>query len=80
MDVMKEAQIIFREVFADDEIEISEEMTADDIPDWNSLTYIELLCAIEGHFNIKLNTREIRHFKNIGDMLAVIKKKTESCN
>ena len=78
MNLKEEVQDIFRDVFDDDELVIAEDMTADDIPDWNSLTHMELLCAIEENFQFKFNSREIRKFKDIGDLLKTIERKLKA--
>ena len=70
---------IFRDVFDDDEITIDAETTAADIEDWDSLSNIELLVAIEKDFDgIKFSTGEVANMKNVGEMVGVIKQKTGS--
>lgn len=64
---------IFREVFDDDEIVIGPETTAEEIFEWDSLSNIQLLVAIEKAFNgVKFNTGEVANLKNVGEMVAVI--------
>ena len=64
---------VFRDVFADDEIEIHGETTADDIEDWDSLTNVQLLIAIEKEFEgMKFNTGEVANLENVGQMVALI--------
>ena len=45
-EVFNKLNEIFREVFDDDEIEVSEETTSDDIEDWDSLEHINLVAAM----------------------------------
>jgi len=47
---------IFRVVFDDEEICINDEMTADDIEEWDSLMHIHLLIAIEKDFDVRFST------------------------
>lgn len=64
---------IFREVFDDDEIVIGPDTTAEEIFEWDSLSNIQLLVAIEKAFNgVKFNTGEVANLKNVGEMVAVI--------
>lgn len=61
---------IFREVFENDVIEISETTVAADIPEWDSLNHIYLVVAIEKHFNVKFTTHQIQSWQCVGDMLS----------
>ena len=64
---------IFRDVFDDDEIVIAPGTTAEEIPEWGSMSNIQLLVAIEKAFNgVKFNTGEVASLKNVGEMAAVI--------
>lgn len=73
---MKEKlQEIFRDIFDDEELVITEEMTAADIEDWDSLAQINLIIAIEKEFEVKFNLEEVSKLKNIGEMLEMIKIK-----
>ena len=65
---------IFRDIFDDEEIVLSDETTADDIEDWDSLEQINLLVAIEKHFNIKFKLDEVSHLANVGDMADLVMK------
>ena len=73
---MKEKlQEIFRDIFDDEELVITEEMTAADIEDWDSLAQINLIIALEKEFGVKFNLEEISKLKNIGEILEIIKIK-----
>ncbi len=63
---------IFQEVFDDDEIEIFEDMTAEDIDEWDSLNHIVLIVAIEKQFGLKLNAAEVGNLKNVGEFLTLL--------
>lgn len=75
MDIRNELQEIFREVFFDDELEIFDEMTADDVEDWDSLSHLNLIAAIEKKFNIEFTTEEMLGAKNVGEFIGYIETK-----
>ena len=75
MQVKEELQGVFRDVFDDDAIELFDEMTADDIEDWDSLTHVKLIAATEKHFGLKFRLTELMILKNVGDMIKLIEKK-----
>jgi acyl carrier protein len=78
MDEIKDRlQNIFRDVFDDSSIILQDEMSAKDIEEWDSLTYIQLIVTTEQQFNIRFMTAEIAELKNVGEFLKLIKKKLE---
>lgn len=75
MDVREKVQEVFREVFDDDGIELFDEMTAEDIEDWDSLAHIQLIVSIEKCFNIKFTTEEVLKLKNVGEFISLVNRK-----
>lgn len=73
--LMEDVQEIFRDVLDNEEIVLTEKTVADDIDEWDSLSHIQLIVAIEKHFKIKFNSQEIMSWKNVGDMIECLKKK-----
>lgn len=63
---------VFRDVFDDDSIEVRETTTSNDIEDWDSLEHINLVIAVEKHFNIKFNMGEVTTMKDVGAMADII--------
>jgi len=64
---------IFRDVFDDEDIVIDPETVAEDILEWDSLSNIQLLVAIEKAFNgVKFNTGEVANLTNVGEMVDII--------
>lgn len=66
---------VFQQVFDDDSIVLRREMTADDIDDWDSLTHMNLVIAMELQFKVKFALGELQTMKNVGEMLDLINKK-----
>ena len=64
---------IFRDVFDDDEIVVSKDLTAKDVDGWDSLTHIRLIITVEKAFKIKFSTSEIGKLEKVGDLVALIK-------
>jgi len=65
----------FRKVFGDNDIVINDAMTADDFEQWDSLTYIDLIVAIEREFRIKITTNDITKFEDVGNLITLIQTK-----
>jgi acyl carrier protein len=68
---------VFRQVFDDDSITCCRTTTADDIEDWDSLTHMNLVIALELRFKIKFALGELQKLRNVGEMLDLIRKKTD---
>ncbi|MFL5740264.1 MAG: acyl carrier protein [Flavisolibacter sp.] len=66
---------IFRDVLDNEDIVIKDSTTADDIEEWDSLSHIQLIVAIEKHFKIRFTTAEVTSYKNVGEMAEGIRKK-----
>lgn len=75
--VLKILNEVFCQIFDDEELVIDESTTAADIEDWDSLEHINLIVACEKKFSIKFDISEIGKMKNVGDMVAMIVKKSE---
>ena len=63
---------VFREVFDDDSITVNAETTAADIEDWDSLTHIQLIAAVEDEFGVKLSMKQVSSMKNVGEMAQIL--------
>lgn len=75
MSIIEPLTDIFREVFDDEDINLSREMTADDVDGWDSLSHVNLIVTIETRFNIKFTQKELLTFKNVGDLMDSIQSK-----
>jgi acyl carrier protein len=67
---------IFRETFADPAMLLRPELTAADVPGWDSLKMVMIFMAVEERFGIRLRTREMDALACVGDFLDLIERKT----
>ena len=74
MDIVNDLQEIFRDVFDDENLVITETTNSEDIEEWDSLTQIRLIVAIEKHFKIKLPVIKVSLLENVGDMVDLIQE------
>ena len=66
---------VFRDVFDDDEMAVTPELTARDVDGWDSLTHVRLLLTIERTFNVKFSASEVRKLENVGELAELIRHK-----
>lgn len=74
-EIFNKSNLIFRDIFDDDELNITHETTADDIEEWDSLSHIRLIAAHEKEFGIKFNTNEINSLNNVNEFHKLIYQK-----
>ncbi len=74
-DILAQVQDVFREELEVDDLVLTDETTADDVEEWDSLSHVQLVVALEKSFGIKFTSREILSWNNVGDLIDCIEKK-----
>ena len=74
-DILKEVNEIFVEILDNETLILTETTQAADVKDWDSLNHIQLIVAIEKHFNIRFKSKEIQSWANVGEMINSIQEK-----
>jgi len=64
---------VFHDVFDDDTIEVTPDLTAKDVDGWDSMTHIRLILAVERAFKVKFTTSEIGALKKVDDLATLIR-------
>lgn len=75
MEIIDRLQALFITVFDNDSIRVTPQLTADDVDEWDSLSHINLMIAIELEFGVEFDPSEIQTFANVGELIASIEKK-----
>ncbi len=73
--VMAELADVFRTVFDDPEIAITEATSADDVPAWDSMTHIALIVEVECRFGVTFAAAELDSLRRVGDLVRLIEAK-----
>lgn len=71
-EVFEKLDMIFQDIFDDEDIHVTETTTAEDIEDWDSLEHINLIVAIENTFSFKIPMEKIGSMKDVGEMADII--------
>ena len=74
-EVFDGVQDIFRDIFDEDDMIISDTTSSDKIEDWDSLNHINLVSAIEKEFKIKFALGELMTLKDVGAMVDLMLEK-----
>lgn len=75
MDTLAILNGVFRQVFDDDSLVVTRDTTANDIEEWDSLTHMNLVMAVEQRFKIRVALGELQSLKNVGGMVDLVDKK-----
>ncbi len=75
VQVYNKLTAVFREVFDEDELNVTPLTTADDVDGWDSLSHIRLVLAVSKAFGVKFSASEIGNLKNVGEFADLIEKK-----
>ena len=66
--------VIAREVFEEPDLELTEDLSPETLEAWTSLTFMQLLSAIEQDFSIKFKMMELLSLKTMGDIVQALSK------
>lgn len=74
-EIMSELEQIFMDVFAREDIQLSETTSTGDVEGWDSLMHITILEAVQNQYSIVFELEEIVEMKTVGDILQAIVSK-----
>lgn len=70
-EVIAELQTIFDNLFLEPVV-LTPALSAQDVPEWDSLTHISLMVAVEKAFGVRFRVGEVENVKNIGEFTSLI--------
>lgn len=74
-EIIKRLNVIFADIFDDEDIVLEETMTSKDIDGWDSLTHISIIASIEEEFKMKFSMDELKNMKSISCIIDIVKEK-----
>jgi acyl carrier protein len=73
-EIYRGLQHVFETVFRRRDIRLTPELTAADVPGWDSFRYVSIIMATEEYFRIKFPRSDIDDLKNIGDLAHAVER------
>ena len=73
-DIILKLTPIAQSVFEKKDLVLSEELSAETLDTWTSLSFMQLLTAIEQEFGFKCKMMELLSLKSMGDIIETIAK------
>jgi acyl carrier protein len=71
-DVYARLVPIFHELFDDDDIVVQPQLTASDVPGWDSMAHVRLMLLVEREFQVRFPAAEVAGLANVGDLVSLI--------
>ncbi len=76
-EILKKINNIFIDILDDNDIVLTNETTADDIEEWDSLNHIQIVVSIEKEFKIRFASKEIQSWMSINDLVNSVQNKLD---
>ncbi len=76
-NIKEKLKDIFIKIFQAPEIIITDDLSADQVAKWDSLTHLTMISEVENTFSIKFKLKELVAMKNVGDLIKLITEKTQ---
>lgn len=73
-DIYAKLTTVFHDVFDDDELVVTPRLTADDVPEWDSMSHVRLMLTVERAFGTRFAAAEITGLKNVGELVSLIQR------
>ena len=75
--ILERLTSIFKDVLDDNQLILKPETTANEVAEWDSVSHLILIHAIEENFHIKFDLAEIINFRSVGDICESIRLKSK---
>ncbi len=73
--IFEKLTMVFRKIFSDNTIVLKNELTANDVANWDSLSHMQMIGEVEAVFNIKFKLKELNKLANVKGLVGLIESK-----
>lgn len=73
-EIVSKLQVVFDQVFLD-RVEIRWDLSARDVPEWDSMLHISLVAGIEHAFSVRFRIGEVEATQNVGELVELLGRK-----
>jgi acyl carrier protein len=74
MSRREKLQNIFRTVMEDDDLVLTDDLTAADVPAWDSLAHVCLMFSIESEFGLQFEADQLTSFTTVAELEQFIER------
>ena len=72
VQVLNKLAHVFKTVFENEAMEVDETLTPEDVENWDSLTHMMLIEAIEVEFGIRFKLSDLKSLNNVKNIVTTI--------
>jgi acyl carrier protein len=72
VNTLYQLQSIFRDVFENPALKITEVTSIANFPEWDSVATVQIVLAVEAKFHVQLSTDEVAGVKSVADLLKLV--------
>ncbi len=73
--IMQRLEPIFQDALGVPGLKLTNDLSADDVEAWDSMSHVSLVVEVESCFNVRFMTSEIEELHNVGEFVELIAKK-----
>ena len=66
---------IFKVLFNRPDLELNDNLTAKDVPGWDSFNHVNLIINIEEEFGVRFSNDEVGGMQNVGNLIKLLATK-----
>lgn len=71
-EIIDKLSLVFRKILNNESLILTNELTANDVDNWDSLSHMLLIDEIENAFSVKFKLRELNKMKNVGALIDIL--------
>ncbi len=76
-EIVERLTLIFRKVFNEKDLVLRDDLTANDVETWDSLTHMLMITEVENEFQIKFKLKDLNKMKQVGDLISIVESKLQ---
>lgn len=74
-EIVEKMTEIFRHVFENENMVLSDDMTPDTVDNWASLTHMQMATAMQEEFGVKFSIKDQLKLMRVGDIISLLEEK-----
>lgn len=76
-EIVEKLTPIFRKELEMNDLVLTDELSANDVGNWTSLTHMLIMTKVEETFGVTFKLKELKKLQNVGDMITMLEEKTK---